>query len=202
MDAGEYLLNRSDLCPAGTWAEGTTGSPAFVYLSAPGTSKGFELDMTARPMQYLNINASLGYFNYETDVDEGDLGWMNPDYKIQPELSGTIGAQYSFHLSNGSVLMPRIDMFYQGEFNNGGVTTKPIDPYHVVPDYTVFNGRLTYLAPSSKWSVSLAATNLFDKFYWIALDPDRADDGETLTYDRAGVPSAPRMISLTFRRNF
>jgi iron complex outermembrane receptor protein len=117
-------------------------------------------------------------------------------------LTGTIGAQYSFHLPNGSVLMPRLDMFYQGERSNGGVTTKPIAPYHVVPDYTVFNGRLTYLAPNSKWMVSVDATNLFDKFYWIDIQPDRADDGETLVYDREGIPSPPRMVSLTFRRNF
>ncbi len=204
MDPGEYVVPYGTACPVDSYAAGGPGGPAFVYLSAPGTSKGFELDVTARPIQNLTLNASLGYFKYETDVPRDDLSWMHPDYLIQPEWNGTLGAQYTIHFENGSVLMPRIDMFYQGERSNGGLntTTGPISPYHVVPDYTVYNARLTYEAPDSKWSVSLDAQNLFDDFYWIDTYADRGDDGVTPLYDKWAVPSPPRMISLTFRRNF
>ncbi len=201
MDQGTPIIPFGAVCPEGTYAAGTAGVPDFVYLSAPGTAKGFEMDVTARPIYNLDINASFGYYTYKTDVGRDNPGWMSPDYKTQPEFTYNIGAQYRFKFKNGSMLIPRIDMFYQGERNNGGLTTKPIAPYHVVPDYTVYNARLTYMTSDTKWSLSLEIKNLFDSFYWIDLGPDRADDGVTPVYDREGIPSPPRMFSLTLRYN-
>ncbi len=203
MDPGEYIMPYGGAtCPAGTYAEGTYGAPAFVYLSAPGTSKGMELDISARPINNLSLNASFGYFTYETDVGPDHPGWMSPDYKIQPEYTYNIGAQYRIPFKNGSMLIPRIDMFYQGERSNGGLSTQPIEPYHVVPDYRIYNARLTYMPSDTRWSVSLEVKNLFDTFYWVDLDADLADNGVDLVYDREGIPGPPRMMAVTFKWNF
>ncbi|MGD9159991.1 MAG: TonB-dependent receptor [Desulfobacteraceae bacterium] len=202
MDPGEYTIPYGSLCPAGTYAEGTIGVPVIAYISAPGTSKGLEFDVVARPIDNLTINSSFGYYKYETDVSQDHPGFTHPDYKYQPEYNFNIGAEYRYHFNNGSMLMPRIDMFYQGERNNGGLTTGPIEPYHVIPDYTVFNARLTYMPPNVRWSVSLEAKNLFDKFYWVHIDAERNDYGTEPIYSRTGIPSAPRMMALTFRYNF
>ena len=203
----------SDTCPEGSWAMENIGLPggpvygpygnlSFVYFSAPGTSRGVELDLTARPIKDLAINASFGYFNFETDVDETHPGFIHPDQKRQAEFSYSIGAQYTINFNNGAMLIPRIDMFYQGERTNNGLASQPIAPYHYVPDYEVFNARLTYMPSDVQWSLSLEVQNLFDEFYWINLGAERSDDGEDILYRRVGQPSPPRMVAITFRRNF
>ncbi len=197
-----YAIPYGTLCPEGTAYAGTTGSTyAMVYLSAPGTSKGLEFDVTARPLKNLDLNASFGYYDFDTDVSPDHPGYVHPDYKDQAEYNFNIGAQYRINFTNGSMLIPRIDMFYQGGRNNNSVGSKPIAPYHVVPDYTVYNAKLTYMSTDARWSFSLEVQNLFDKFYWITLESDRADNGITPTYTRTGVPSPPRMLALTFRYN-
>lgn len=197
-----YAIPYGTLCPAGTAYADTTGSTyAMIYLSAPGTSKGLEFDVTARPFRNLDINGSFGYYDFESDVSPDNPGYVDPDYKDQARYSYNIGAQYRIVFHNGSMLVPRIDMFYQGERNNNSPSSKPIAPYHVVPAYTVYNARLTYMPPDTHWSLALEVQNLFDKFYWVQLGSDRADDGITPTYTRTGVPSPPRMLALTLRYN-
>ncbi len=192
-------------CPAGSYAaENGLTQYANVYISAPGKAKGVELDVTAVPINNLNVNASFGYYTFKTDLSYGDPGYMNPNYKTQPEYTYNLGAQYRFLFNNGSTLVPRIDMFHQGESNNGGLATQegPIEPYHVIPAYTVYNARLTYMPSDVRWSLSLEVKNLFDSFYWITIGADREDDGVTPAYMRRGVPSPPRMFALTLRYNF
>jgi iron complex outermembrane receptor protein len=93
-------------------------------------------------------------------------------------------------------------MFCQGERTNGDLVSQQSDPYHIVPDYTVFNGRLTYMSEDAKWNVALAVENMFDKFYWITLGPERSSNGVTPIYNRSGVPSRDREFAVTLRRNF
>ena len=201
-EVGEFVFPYGTLCPAGTMFEGTIGTTALVYDSAAGTAKGLELDIMARPITDLVLNASFGYYTYEADVPADHPGYIHPDYKQQAEYSYNVGAQYNITFRNGSLLTPRIDMFYQGERNNNGLASKPVAPYHVVPDYTTYNARVSYMPSSLKWSLSLDVQNLFDDFYWVNIGAARSDDLSTPTYLRSGQPSPPRQIAVTFRRNF
>ncbi len=200
-EAPQYVVPYGTTCPAGSFAEGTMGQYANVYISAPGKAEGFELDAMAIPFKNLSVNASFGYYTFETDLAPTDPGYIHPDYKTQAEYNYNIGAQYRIPFSNGAMLIPRLDMFYQGERNNGGMTTGPIEPYHVVPDYSVYNAKITFLPNHVKWSLSFEVKNLFDRFYWVSVGADRADDGVTPTYRRSGIPSPPRMYALTLRFN-
>ncbi len=200
-DHGEYIFPWGAICPEGTELEGTVGTYASVYLSAPGTAKGLEFDVSARPIDGLDLNASLSYYDYDTEVDPDHPGYVHPDYKMQAEFTGNIGAQYRVNFKNGSLLIPRIDMFYQGERNNNGLNTKPVAPYHVVPDYTRFDGRLTYISADTHWSLSLEVQNMFDKFYWNDVTAELSDDLSETTFGRTGFPGRPRTFALTLRYN-
>ncbi len=191
----------SGTCPAGTFAAGGQGQYWFVYFSAPGTSKGVELDMTARPYKNLDLNASVGWYNYKTDVAQSERGFTHPDYKLQADWSLNSGAQYRFNFRNGSMLIPRIDMFYQGMRHNSDVAQKPNGPDHEIPAYSLFNGRLTYMSADAHWSLSLEVQNLFDKFYWISIGSNKNQDLSALTYGRLGQPGRPRTFALTLRYN-
>jgi iron complex outermembrane recepter protein len=199
-EVGEYVWGFMAICPEGTLMAGTSGTYAYAYSSAAGTSKGLELDVMARLFEHLHLNGSFGYYNYESDVSSTHPGYIHPDYKQTAEYSYNMGAQYDLIFNNGSMLSPRLDMFYQGERSNGTVTVKP-DKYTTIPDYTVYNARITYMPSSLKWSVSLEVQNLFDKFYWITVTSESTDGGVTPSYGRYGQPSPPRMIALTVRWN-
>ena len=200
-DHGEYIFPWGAICPEGTDLAGTVGTYASVYLSAPGQAKGLEFDISARPMDGLDLNGSFSYYDYDTDVKPDNPGYVHPDYKAQPEFTGSLGAQYRIDFQNGSLLVPRIDIFYQGEYNNNGPRSKPVAPYHVVPSYTRVDGRLTYLSKDTHWSLSLEVQNMFDKFYWNALTAELSDDLSAPTFSRTGFPGRPRTFALTLRYN-
>jgi hypothetical protein len=46
------------------------------------------------------------------------------------------------------------------------------------------------------------AENLFDKFYWYTLGPERSTINGAITDARTGSPGRGRELALTFRRNF
>lgn len=208
LDPGEPSYDGT--CPPGSWADVNNMNPTywFTYFSAPGTSKGVEIDIMARPINNLDLNASIGWYNYETDVGPNDLGYMHPDYDLQADWSYSAGAQYRINFKNGSMLIPRLDMFYQGERTTGALDRKPI-PGNVVPDYTLFNGRLTFMSANTHWSISLEVENLFNKLYWINYPAFVGYDGTTDKiidvygiYGLQGQPGRPRTVSMSLRYNF
>ncbi len=125
-------------CPAGTDLAGTPGAPWIVYDSAPGKDKGVELEVTANPLGALQVNATVAWFDFESGVDplnpdgSPNIGYVNPDYKVQAPLSGSLGAQYTFNMLGGT-LTPRVDWFYQG-YRSNGLQYLPQQPENTLAD--------------------------------------------------------------------
>ena len=201
-------------CPTGTPLAGTGGIPWFYYTSAPGKDRGVELELTATPIDKLQVNLSGGYYNYRSDVagptptTPAAVGYINPSVRQQPSFTGSLGTQYTIGLFGGS-LVPRVDVFYTGYKTNRGDLTLPVRPADdIVPAYTLVNLRLTYLAPNGKWSASLAAENVLDKFYWASLASGTSSvvgaptASGTPTDARTGVPGRGREVAFTLRRSF
>jgi iron complex outermembrane recepter protein len=195
-------------CPAGTPLAGTGGIPWFYYTSAPGKDSGAELEVTATPLDRLQINLTGGYYHYHSDVAPTAVGYIDPSVRQQPSFTGSLGVQYSIKMLGGS-LIPRADMFYTGRKTDRGDLSLPVRPADdIVPGYTLVNLRLTYQAEDGKWSASVAAENLFDRFYWASLAsatssvPGNPAASGTPTDARTGVPGRGREIALTVRRSF
>jgi outer membrane receptor protein involved in Fe transport len=109
----------------------------------------------------------------------------------------------------GGSLVPRVDAFYTGYKTDRADLSLPVRPADdIVGGYTLVNMRLTYLAADGRWSASVAAENLFDKFYWASLAsrtssvPGNPTASGTLTDARTGVPGRGREVALTLRRTF
>jgi iron complex outermembrane receptor protein len=202
-------------CPPGTPlgafpAPGNTGSPWLAYASAPGKDRGAELEVTASPIENLDINATFAYFEFESGAPATINGqpnnvYVHPSFKVQAPISGSLGVQYRFPLFGGS-FTPRLDWFYQGYRSNGvSYLAQLPGSENRVPGYGLMNARLTYTPEGAKWDVSLQAENLLDKFYWYQLGPVRSNNPATgfgITDNRTGAPGRPREVSLSFRRNF
>jgi iron complex outermembrane receptor protein len=195
-------------CPAGTALAGTTGIPWFAYDSAPGEDRGIEVELTATPVANLAINASMAWFDFKSKVSPTQAngtpnpGYVHPSYDVQAEFSGSFGAQYRFTLGSGS-LTPRIDYFFQGSRSNGDQYLQQLPgSANKVPGYSLVNARITYAAEDGKWNLALAAENLFDRFYWYTIAPERSTLTGLPFDNRTGSPGRGREWSLSFRRNF
>jgi iron complex outermembrane recepter protein len=205
-DPGPYVPFGTPVCPAGTQLAGQppgNGVFWFQYFSAPGKAKGAELEITAVPVDNLTMNASAGFYEYDSDVSPGVDGYVHPSVREQPRFSYSAGAQYAINMRDGGAFTPRIDVFYQGERTNGGSIGAPQrDPYNIIPDYTLVSARLTYSSGDGKWIAALSAENLFDEFYWNQLGAERTNVGDAPVFSRTGSPGRGREYAFTLRRNF
>jgi iron complex outermembrane recepter protein len=198
-------------CPAGTEVGNSatpTGSPWFAYASAPGKDYGAELEITATPIDNLNINASLGFFDFKSGAPQktatgaANNVYVDPSFEVQSKLSGAIGVQYKMPFAGGS-LTPRLDWFFQGSRSNGIAYLPQLSGSdNTVPAFGLVNARITYSPEDSKWDMSLSAENLLNKFYWYQLAAARSSLDRSVTDNRVGSPGRPREVLFTFRRNF
>lgn len=202
----EPFFLAGGVCPPGTFfgdlPTPSAGLPWFYYSSAPGELKGFEIEASASPIDNMLANISIGYTEYDNDeTDPANVPfYRHPSALIQPEWNMSGGVQYIFALNNGGTITPRLDWFYQSHRTNGDTTQENTCPDECIPGYHLFNARITYESPSSDWTVSLSATNLFDKFYWQQLG--QAGTPATGIFSRAGVASRPREWAVTVLKRF
>ena len=201
-------ISPGNPCPAGTALAGTTGIPWIAYDSAPGENRGVEVELTANPFSNFSVNATFAWYDFKSNVDplnsdgSRNPGYVDPSYDVQAALSGSIGAQYSFSLGEGR-LTPRVDWFYQGSRSNSDQNVPQLEgSANKVPGYGLVNARVTYESPDSKWFLVLSADNLFDKFYWYTLAPERSALTGLPTDNRTGSPARGTEVAITFRRDF
>jgi iron complex outermembrane receptor protein len=224
LNPAPYRLGGGN-CPAGTWFGGLSGLPPspglpwFFYDNSPGTLDGYEVELTASPVDKLLINFSFGQNEYENtnnDPAPTNFTYVAPGYLAQPEYTSSLGFQYEVQLGNGGILTPRLDAFYQSERHTGSAAARPAAqgvtantcPRQCIPAYTLMNARLTYQPPNAGWRLSLAGTNLTDKFYWqqyaaeITVNNNTGQITSLAPAGRSGVASQPREWALTVEKQF
>jgi iron complex outermembrane receptor protein len=135
--------------------------PRTYFVNTPGKVKGFEIEMEARPFPGLLINGSVGYSHF-----------TSPDLKIStrandriigiPEWNANLGVQYKANVPGlGGSITPRVDWAYSGSIAMSATR----NTYNQSP-YSIVNTRLTYANDEHKFTVSVGATNLFNKLYY------------------------------------
>jgi len=157
-----------------------------------------EAELTWRPAQALQIDAAASYLHFKfTSINTSAATIPGVSLKTQdpyvPSRMTTLGAQYTYTLSNGSMLSPRIEAQYQSSF----FTDLQNTPLGEVSSRTLANARLTWRSPQDDWRATVAVINLTDKFYYInkvnAMAPTNIVQGQ---------PGAPREWLVSVRRNF
>lgn len=155
--------------------------------------KGAELEVTVKPAPGLTIDGNVGYLDFKyTSVNPltGVTLGMKAPFNNKWQASGSI--QYEADLGSAGTLTPRLDWAYQSSFYYNAVNT----PLDLVAGRSIFNARLTYQDAAKDWSVSLAVSNLANKFYYIGTSYNQ-------TYGVAtGALGRPREWSVSVRRNF
>jgi iron complex outermembrane receptor protein len=203
-------------CPPGTALAGTTGLNWFYFDNLPGKLSGYELELTALPIEPLLINFSFGQNEYENDDnDPTSVDYLAPGYLFQPKYNASLGLQYTLGLAGGGTLTPRLDAFYQSKRHLGPSNAVPgihevianTCPQQCIPAYTTMNARISYEPPNGGWRLSLAGTNITDKFYWQQLSAEIGVNGATgvitpAPAGRSGTPSWPREWALHIEKQF
>jgi iron complex outermembrane recepter protein len=173
--------------PATTW---------FVYVNSAAEVHGAELEIQARPIDGLALDASAGWNKFKSKVTDPTAGnYSNPDNLIQPELNLSAGIQYTVPFASGSTLTPRLDWVYQSEMTYNPILAQPPPPLFTVGGYGLLNGRITLDTNDRRWTVALSGTNLTNKFYYYNLFTATG-----MNY--SGQPGRPREWAISLRRNF
>ncbi len=130
-----------------------------------GKIKGFEAEVTASPVDGLDIDASLSHlFGSWSNIDPrvGNAILLT-DPIVSPKWKYSLGIQYKADLGDSGSITPRFDMAYTGKASAGRlVAGGPIDYYS---SYTLANARLTWRNADEDLSISFEVQNLFDKYY-------------------------------------
>ena len=170
--------------------------PWYITVGKPATITGFEWDLLAAPYKGLQFDFSGGYNHFESGVKTpGAPGYIHPGNHLQPEWNMHANVQYAFDTPYGSIT-PRFDVSWQSQqdFDPAPGAEAP-QPQYVIKPYSVANAQLEFIPRDSKWTATLAVTNLADKFYYYQLF-----GGGAINISSNVAP--PREYHFTVRRDF
>lgn len=153
-------------------AVGGFGFDEYFENAAKATSKGFEIEMAARPVDDLELTGGFGYTDATFDeYKSGSKDYSGKKILTTPEYTANIGATYRF--SSGFYSNVNYHGFGKMYFDNAN--TKVQDAYGLI------NAKVGYRADN--FDVYAYGKNLGDKEY-----VTRAFPGNNTWYGRAGAP--------------
>ena len=138
----------------------------FTLFNTDATIKGLDSELQLKPAD--DTTLLIGIALLDTTVKDVLIGTdpANPisvdrDAPQSPSFtfSGTI--VQDFHLGAGL-----LSIQFSGYYNSGYYSQLTNAPNTDIPDYTVYNGRISYTNGNGKFEVALFAKNLFDKKYY------------------------------------
>ena len=149
-----------------------------VRNAAEAEIYGAELEIVARPVDPLQIDASLGLLN--TEYKEFilpsniflDLPWPIPTRQPTnvdvsgnnlinaPDWSGHIGVQYTFGLGGLGDLTARVQGYFTDDVYLRALN---LDPYDIQDGYSTWDAKLMWQSPESRWYVEAFYYNFNDE---------------------------------------
>lgn len=184
-------------CPQFTPGNGVAPC-AMTGNAGDANVKGIELETTIRPFGGLLIDGSVSFVDFQytriaaaaggpTGVRMSDIAPFTSKWKW------SLGAQYEVGINDTNTITPRFDIASQAGFYAAARN----DATSFVPSYTVSNARLTWRNTDKDFDVSLAITNLFNKYYLLTVFDQTAGQGSV-----AGMPGRPREWSVSVTKRF
>ncbi len=160
---------------------------------------GVEVEFDARPVPGLSIDGSISWidFRFVSGLATSSIVPGVTDPVFVPKWKYALGAQYEVDLDALGTLTPRLDWQWQSEIQSTLPNNLPGRTFGEVESRGLMNARLTYRTADEDWEVALAATNLFDKFYYANKYDQVVQSGNAF-----GLPGRPREVMVSLKRNF
>jgi iron complex outermembrane receptor protein len=195
VNAAVFFNQYEDIIFTNTQPTPNSALNATPVNAGDADVKGAELEVEARPIGGLSINASASYLDFKLTRIAPGITSVNLDTQqiFAPEKKASIGVQYELPIGTAGTLIPRVDGAYQSSF----FTAIDNSPDGKVDGYTVANARLTWQSASGDWQSALEVTNLTDKFYYL----NKFRQAAPLNFV-IGQPGAPRQWAVSIRRTF
>ena len=167
--------------------------------AAAAQIRGIDLDISARPIERLNLSAAFEYLDgkytsypaavFYTQIPNGPLvsapgnaeGNQLPN---APRKSGNVNASYTFQTNIGSFVAGAGASYTGLEHGDAGNDVK-------LPAYWVFNLSETWHSPTDRYEVALWSKNIANRIYDVAVNP-------VTPVGYVGVPGAPRTFGISF----
>ncbi|MWV26472.1 TonB-dependent receptor [Aurantiacibacter rhizosphaerae] len=154
--------------------------------------KGFELEFSAYPVDGLSLDGGIAYLDFQY-TDTGTSGLTGDEITpYTPEWSGSLGIQYDYDFSGGS-MMARLDGAYQSKI----FTEANNSIWSRIDSRFLANARVAYTTPDEDWTVALEVRNLLDKYYYLSVSDVTGSLGVV-----TGVPGMPRTFAVSVQRDF
>jgi iron complex outermembrane receptor protein len=188
------------LLGAGWVPVGTDPFPcAAIGNAGDGKMWGAEAELTARPVEGLDIDASLSWIDGEWNRIGVTVGKsiQLQDPIVTPHWRGSFGIQYRIPVEGHGSLTPRFDLAYTGKQSLGRLSgTSPLD-YN--PAFALGNARLTWRNEKEDLTVAFEVQNLFDKYYYLPLRFSALYASAGTVYSNVG---RPREWALSVAKKF
>jgi len=184
-----------DEVPVGT----DTNTCAAITNAGDGHMYGAELEVSANPVDGLDIDGSLswidGAWDRIADVVGGSIKIGDPI--TTPNWRWSIGVQYTADLGSSGSLTPRIDVTGLSKQSQGRLTLdSPID---YIDAYALANARLTWKNENQDLAISFEVQNLFDKYYMLPLRYAASYASTGTVYSQVG---RPREWAISVKKTF
>ncbi len=162
---------------------------SYIGNAAKARSKGGELEITARPVDGLNISAAVGYTDAKLQKDAPGLGGLKGDrIPLVPRFTFSSSARYSFALTDALGGFAQFDYQHVGKSYNAFSQGSP----DLQRSYDLGHARVG--VNMEQWEMSLFVNNLWD---------ERADlFVDTLLGDTRANVNRPRTIGVNLKANF
>ena len=161
--------------------------------------KGVELDLQARPVAGLQIDAAASYLDFST-LSLGDAAGqvggptLSTTAPYVPRWKASLGAQYTAPLGDAGSVTARLDDSYQSTVYFDLANTAAA----AQTGYGLINAHLAWSDDSNHWRVAVEVANLADKLYYVAKVPTLDITGAVFTIN--GTPGIPRTAFVTIER--
>ncbi|MEZ5656426.1 MAG: TonB-dependent receptor [Sphingobium sp.] len=165
-----FYTNYRDMQVAQIYFDSATNVQGNRILNAAKSEiKGFELELTAVPVDRLTLKGSVGYldtkyknFLYFDPVSLTIFDLKGEDLQNAPKWSTNLGVNYVFELSGGSEIIFDAEWKYQAKKYYTAILNTPrstVQPTHLV------DGSIAFRPAGDRFEFVLWGKNLFDKRY-------------------------------------
>ena len=194
LNTSAFYLDYKDLQVTRFFQPPTWGFGEFFTVNASNAViKGIEVELTAKPLEFLELGGSYTYLDakykdfFGTPDISGAGDFSNNRMRQAPENSWSAYAQLSHELASGDLLTANVS----GRHQDIVFTNADNNPLDVIPGYTLIEAWISWRSPSRKWEVQGWMKNIGDTAYRTHVYTQR---GNRIAFGTFG---APRSYGLT-----
>jgi outer membrane receptor protein involved in Fe transport len=197
LDVDGYVIDWSNM-----QVSGRTPNGAFAFITNAGAArvKGVEFDLTALPVENLQISADASVLRAALTENQVSPNVLGPGVKgdeipYVPRFTGGVSVQYTLPMTSFFNGMVRVDESYVGQSHSEFNNSNHFDT--ALPAYSLTNVRCGIEGVRKDWGIYFYANNLFNKDAIVDSQASAISLGQNLVQS-----ARPRTYGLNFRKSF